>query len=107
MKVDTLMLKQALLDKHIQGKIIQDIGQLKEVREELRFQPGEAPENSDCLEKQNKELSEERCDTSEKSVEELFQNFQEVVEDENKSHPNAECAIAELKPELSAPKEAR
>uniref|UniRef100_A0A1J3CNX4 Meiosis arrest female protein 1 n=1 Tax=Noccaea caerulescens TaxID=107243 RepID=A0A1J3CNX4_NOCCA len=98
---------EALLDKHIQGEMIQDIGQLKEVIEELRFQPGEAPENMNCLEKQNKELSEERCDTSEKSVEELLQNFQEVVEDENKSHPNAECVIAELKPELSAPKEAR
>ncbi|CAA7022473.1 unnamed protein product [Microthlaspi erraticum] len=95
---------EALLDKHIQGEIIQDIGQLKEVIGEICFQPGEAVESMDCLEKQNQELSEERCDTSEKSVEELFQEV--VVENENKSLPNAECIITELKPELSAPKEA-
>ncbi|KAL1215088.1 hypothetical protein V5N11_007666 [Cardamine amara subsp. amara] len=97
---------EALLeDKQIQEEIIQDNGHLTDMIEELQFQPREAPENIDCLEKQNKELR-ERCATTE-SVEELCQTFEEVEENENISLPNAECIITELNLELSGPKEAR
>lgn len=101
------LLKQALLeDKKIQEEIIQDNGHPKEMIEELQFQPGEAPENIDCLEEQNTELR-ERCATTERIVEELSQTFEEVQENENISLPNAEHIITELNLQLSGPKEAR
>ncbi|CAH2044053.1 unnamed protein product [Thlaspi arvense] len=81
---------EALLDdKQIQEEIIQDNGYLKEMIEELHIQPG----------KQNKEHR-ERCASPERSVEEIFLNFEDVLE-------NGECSFTEVNPEFSAPKETR
>ncbi|KAF8089557.1 hypothetical protein N665_0502s0023 [Sinapis alba] len=85
---------EALLDNH-------------QKPEELRIKPVEAPENIDYLDKQRQEELEERCVTSERSVEDFFQTIEEVQENDYKSLPNAECIFTELNPEFSASREAR
>ncbi|CAN7012464.1 unnamed protein product [Brassica rapa subsp. trilocularis] len=100
---DTLSLKQALLG----DQQIQDNGVPKDMKKELEIKLVEAPENMDYLDKQRQELGERCATNSGRSVEDFFQTFEEVVENDYKSLSNEECFFIELNSEFSASEESR